>query len=66
MLDELRTMSEEGPEDAHFIVRSEGACQQAEGMKLLQPLGVVVIRHTARHDFEVARIDQVDADGGRL
>jgi len=35
-------------------------------MKLLQPLGVVVVRLTARHDFEVARIDQVDADGGRL
>jgi hypothetical protein len=63
MLDELCAMSEEGPEDAHFIVRSERPFQEPQGMKLLQPLGVVVVRLPARHDFEVARIDQEDADG---
>jgi hypothetical protein len=66
MLDELRAMSEERAEDAHLIVRSEGAGQQAKGMKSLQPLGVVVIGFAAGHDLEVARIDQVDADRGCL
>ena len=66
VFDELRAMAEEGPEHAHFIVGPEGAGQEAEGMKLLQPLGVVVVRLSAGHDFEVARIDQVDTDVGRL
>ena len=57
MLDELRAVSQEGPQDAHFIVRSEGTGQEAEGMQLLQPLGVVVVRLPTRHDLEVARID---------
>jgi hypothetical protein len=54
MLDELGTMSEKGPEYGHFIVWSEGARQQTEGMKLLQLLGVVVVGFPARHDFEGA------------
>lgn len=56
MLDELCAMAEEGPQDAQFIVRSERAGQQAEGVKLLQPLGVVVVRLPTRHDCAVARI----------
>lgn len=61
-LNEVVTMAPQRTHSADLIVRTEGAAQESDGMKVLYPLAILNISFSTRHVLDVMGINQAHVE----